>query len=84
MVLPLLSQKVVLMPSPRLRTVRLRTSKVWVTHMRWRRLPASSKSEFAMVLLGLSAAANQSLIHCGHCNHEMMGSWEDQPSLAST
>jgi hypothetical protein len=64
--LPLHSQKVVLELSPLDRTVRLRISKQLVTVSRWRRPPASSRSELVMLPEELASVTRREMICLGH------------------
>jgi hypothetical protein len=82
-VLPRHSQKVVLRLSPLDRTVPSRILKHWLRASRWRRPPASSKSEFVMEPCGLSAITNQEKMKSGHRCRHTRGCVEVKPKLGA-
>ena len=66
--LPFHYQKSVLRLSVLLRTVHSRMSKVWARASRCNKPPASSRSEFEMILEGFSVLLSWSTIYWGHFN----------------
>ena len=79
-VLPLRSQNVVLRLLPLDKTVRSLISKHWLITSRWRRLPASSKSEFEMVPLGFLSVMSLSTMNDGHLYLQRRGLPGTNPS----
>ena len=72
-VLPLRSQNVVLRLSPLDKTVRSLMSKHWLSTSRWRRPPASSRSELEIVPVGFLSVTSLLTMNDGHLYRQRSG-----------